>query len=606
MIYCKANYLVAKVIIHEAKGELEESRKFQEELFDHGTSILKGEADEELKRTAALHLHFYWNKKAKISEKTLRDFEKIAEYYKKSADVLKGYDEHKMYDELVNYHKALALANRKNQSYCLANIDQAIQYAQRRGDIKQISYLQGLKHDHLSTFCLSSGELEEATEHLKLAQESYFISGAESEGRDVEFKFHYFESQKLAAISKFEESLSSLEKAAQKAKNTKFPNVIPSPDILVTERIRLEALHNFAKGEFQKAVAELEDWLAKSRSIEKTKKFQFHLFLKELLKIASKDRFCGADLILLEGYINQIRGQRVSLAILKLASLVYSNTALWLNGIRDSEVLEKVKVATIGCITGQEIVEELKRNAEVQRSLVERIWLHKLPEPIEEQFDKSLYFLSDVTDEFKHCALREFYILLEKFLAVVVEFNARVFWKDKWRIMLEENKDKEFEKFALGDLTETMKQLVESKIVVLQEGPSRTFELLKRHTEIRNRLSHEFVFENSASPEVIVGEIEEIMFSLLDSFPLCIRVKSTKKRPRYETEVLWTAYPRVIALFCPGTVELLEGEIYYVGPISQVRADQRELCPVFVTSCRVLRTLLGLPPSGQELNYART
>jgi hypothetical protein len=208
----------------------------------------------------------------------------------------------------------------------------------------------------------------------------------------------------------------------------------------------------------------------------------------------------------------------------------------------------------------------LRRRFEIQRAIEEHDWLLTLPPVFAEKFDSCLYFFSNVLDEYKHTAIREFYVLLEKFLEVIVEFNAKILWRENWKIRLEKeiaNNKKPFEIFTFGDFIQSLSSLKNNEVEFCKNIPDEIFKLLNNHVEIRNKLTHEFVKELQGFD--IVEDTLKIMYGLIYAFPTCIKVTDSKKTPWYDAEILWNQLPRRISLF--SNVRLEAEGYYYLKPI---------------------------------------
>ena len=65
----------------------------------------------------------------------------------------------------------------------------------------------------------------------------------------------------------------------------------------------------------------------------------------------------------------------------------------------------------------------------------------------------------------------------------------------------------------------------------------------------------------------IVEDTSKIMFSLLQAFPTCINVISTKKKPWYDAEIIWSRLPRRVTLYSD---EKLDKGYYYAEPMLEI------------------------------------
>lgn len=146
-------------------------------------------------------------------------------------------------------------------------------------------------------------------------------------------------------------------------------------------------------------------------------------------------------------------------------------------------------------------------------------------------------------EDYKYVAIREFYTLIEKFIEVIVEFNSKIVWDKEWKHILEDKISRDsnpFEKFTFGDLINSLRVLRKNGNNFCSTISDETFSLLEKHVELRNKLTHEFYGNASEVHKInIVKDTSEIMYSLLDTFPVIIHVLSTDKEPWFDVEILW-------------------------------------------------------------------
>jgi hypothetical protein len=296
------------------------------------------------------------------------------------------------------------------------------------------------------------------------------------------------------------------------------------------------------------------------------------------------------DLRTLETLIQFTRDKGANLKLHDLCSLVYSYVSLSLYRPQDIQLLEKIKLGIIGKVTTEEIANDLRHRTEVQKAIESRDWLLLLPAVFAEKFDQCLYFLGDVLEEFKHIAFKEFYTFLENIVKIAVEFNARMLWPDDWKIRLGEAvtaKDKPFEKFTFGDLFQSLRTLKNEQATYCKDIPEATFDILSAHLEIRNNLTHEFIAKLPSFD--IVRDISKIVLVLLDAFPRCIKVISTKDRPWYHIEILWGQLPKRASAY--SDKDLTTDGYYYIEPnpeIMENRLHPKILMPINEETTQIL------------------
>jgi hypothetical protein len=157
-------------------------------------------------------------------------------------------------------------------------------------------------------------------------------------------------------------------------------------------------------------------------------------------------------------------------------------------------------------------------------------------------------------------------------------FKAGIFWRDDWESKLKEEvvrSKKPFDRFTLGDLVYSLRFFKDNKPELCKNIPEQVFELLKKHSEIRNKLSHQISVE---LPEIdIRKDILRLVCMLSSSFPTCIRIYNTKRSPWYEAEMLWIRLPRLVSVF---SEEKLSESDYFIEPIWEVKEEIRPIMRV--------------------------
>jgi len=517
-----------------------------------------------LREAAIFNRHMYWNLRAKRLEAE-REFEEAAECYKKSAEEISQLDEKVAIDEYINHYKCMAIANKRNKDVFEKNVNEAIKLAESINDEKQRYYLLGFKYDHLVRF---AQDIEKKIELLEQAKENYYRADGKNLGKAIEFVLYYYLSKKELRDGNYERSVYFLNKAMNYAKYANFPNIVPSPNVLEYEKHLHEAYLHLSKGDFPNAFNSLEKWLSLRKELENTKKYKFYENLKYCCMILSKGSFSIEDLYDTEKILHFVHENKMGIELYRVCSLAYSLISLWIHNIRDEKIFKKIKSGIISRITTAEAAKDFEYRLKIQRAIEERDWLLRLPPIFVEKFDHCLYFLENVLDDFRHTAYREFYVLLENFLRILIEFNAKVLWPDTWKVELETNvtnNQKPFEKFTFGDFVQSLKILKGHGVEFLKDIPKDIFDLLNEHVDIRNNLTHEFV---NKVPELdIVEDVSKIMFSLLQAFPTCINVINTKNKPWYDVKIVWNQLPKRVLLH--SDKELKKG-YYYIEPISEV------------------------------------
>ena len=558
-------------IKHRLSGDYTNAETWAEKCFKLAEWAYVAFGKESFRKAMIFNKHMYWNLRARRL-KAEKKYEEAAECYKASAETILELDESVAYDEYSNYYKCLAIANINDLTKFIQFMEKSIDFAEKSGDEKEKYYLLGFKYEFLAK---STKKIEDRIRFLKMAKEYYYRAHNKPFGMLVEFMLYYYLSQRELRDGNYEKALSFLDRAIRMSKHVKFPNIVTSADELKAERLLYLSYLSLSQGKFVETVQFLDEWLDRQKGIENTKKYQFYKIVKFCLELLSKGSFSIDDLNAIEEQLSFIRRNNLELSVYRICSLTYAYISLWIHNIRDKKILDEIRLGIISRIIKEETVKELKRRLEVQRAIEKYDWILRLPPKLAETFDKCLYALNNTLEVYKHMAMRDFYLLLENFLKIVIEFNAQVLWPNEWKSRLEKlvtNNLKEFEKFTFGDLIRALRLLKNLDARLCKDISNEVFELLNKHLEIRNMISHEIV---EKIPEVdIVGDILRIMYLLLNCFPLCIKIVDNKRKPWYHAEILWNQLPKRIILY---SEQELDKKCYYIEPILEI--SEMEISP---------------------------
>jgi len=508
----------------------------------------------------------YWLRKTNLLRQEIQepiDNLKVAEAYKNAAEFFKETNNIKTSNHCYSdYYKHLAFAYPDNREAFLENIEEAEEFSKKCNNEKQVFFLEGLKHSH---FAKSSYNFEERIENLKFAKENFFKSGDKRFAIDHEFLLQYTKYQKYLKEGNYKKAISYLDETIDRSEKVKFPNIFPNKQALIDEKEITRAYYKISTKNFKAASKLLGNWLHKSEDINETKKYKVFDFVKTFMDILSKKRFTNEDLHEIQGLYSSIENKHLGPYLLEVNSLIQAYISLNVNKIQNVN-LEPIILKIIEKLTTEKIANDLKKALELQKAIREREWLRKLPIFFEEQFEKNVYFMNDITEEFMDSAFTRFYKLLEKYLSIIVEFNAKIIWRENWRDFLEDNFQKKFDSFTLGNYIDAIIKIRDEGSPLCDKSISNDlFMLLQKHMEIRNKLTHEFSFKEGYSKEILLNEIPQIMYLLHHSFPLCFRVKNDTKKPHYHITLLWNLYPKEIPLYFNNGY-LKKDCIYYTEP----------------------------------------
>ena len=560
----KILHLFLKFKLYRGLGDYERAEFWIGESFKRAQEAYRKFRKKKFWESAIFKEHQYWNLKAKIQE-ARKDFLKAAEFYRKSAEVIRKLNESRAIDEEINYYKCIAIANKYNKEAVKENLEKAISLAKKRGDKQQEDYLTALKFDHLSKF---ESDLERKIHLIKKAHEFYLKAKDERTARSLRFVLFFLLSKKLLRERKYEESLNYMKKAIKHSKYTNFPNLVASREILESEKSFHEAYVYFYRGEFDRAAEKFEEWLTIRKDMEGTRRYQIYKNLATCCRILSKEEPNYEELYLVEELLSTVRKNKISLRLYYVAALVYSYITLFINGLRKKEILEEIKALIVDKMTTESLF-DLESRFKVQMAVERREWLLKLPSVFAERFDHCLYILRNSLPDFRHIAYREFLLLLENYLKVVVEFNSKLIWKEDWKSELPKlisQNSKDVERFTFGDLVESAAKLGEMEGCLLSKVSPEIFSIMREEVPLRNKLSHELSLElGGISDEGIEEKMAKIMQELSVAFPLCLEIFSNSRYPIYDAKILWNLIPKRVSVFYDNK-EVLSKGIYYALP----------------------------------------
>ena len=584
----RIDYYKRKSKISRIEGELEKAEEFSIKCYELAEKGYKKYRKEYFKIAKTINKQMYFNIKAKRFANE-REFENAALCYKESGDLLKEFDEKRAYGDYVNYHKFLAITNKYDKNKLERNLRKAIEFANKIGDEKQINYLLGLKYDHLHRFAKN---IDERIELMTKAKEHYYKAEDKSSGILFELFMLYNMSQKELINGNYEKAIKLLNKVEILIPKVKFPNIFYSPKIFEAERFLYFFYNFFSNRNFPDAANSLSQYLKLNEENRDTSKFKYYELVKEGCDFLSKNRFSYSDVRLADKMLQNSKITGINPLTYQFCSLVYSYVIMSFNGIQGKDVLEKIQIKIMNKITTDEVSKDLERKIEVQKAIEELDWFVRLPTIFIESFDQSLYLLYNVLEDFKYTSFKEFYKILEKYIEMIVEFNSKVIWNDKWQFNLEKtisDEKKSFKYFSFGEMVKSLRLLKEEQICHCKNLKEETLRLLEKHVEIRNIIIHDLIME---IPEFnIVEDISRIMYELLCTFPLCIEIINIQKKPWYDIKILWSQIPKKVSLFTE--LELKKGKYYYLNPTIEI--IDNKLKPKFITdiSEETIRTILN-------------
>lgn len=512
--------------------------------------------------------HRYWNTKGKMYRREMR-FGKAAECYKKSVEIISEIDENEGQSYLETYYKCKAMENKDNKAAFEENINKAIEISEKRENLSQMYYHVGLKYEILG---LRSSHIEEKIEFFKRSKENYYRAEEEISAKRAESLYLFNLSQKALEDGTYEKAIDLLEKTAGIVENPEYPSRIPFPRDLESERCLYNAYLCLSRGEFSNSAIAFEKWLRMNKGQENTTDYASNEKIKMCIELYDKEDFSEKDLYDMDKVFEFVKEKQLGSKLYLICSLAYAYVSLCLHGIKEKEILEKIKLETVRKIATDKVADNMKWLLDMGAVGEESDLLQRLPPILMDEFDKCRHLLENILPECRSAAMREFYVFLEDYLRIVVFFNAEIFWGHNWALKLEERiakNTKHFDRFTLGDLIYSLRFLRDNKAEFCKNIPEEIFGLMETHSEIRNRLSHHIAVE---LPSIdIRKDISKVIFMLFSSFPTCIRVYSTQRSPWYDAEILWNYMPKRVSVY---SEKKLSESYYFVEPTWKIQMEK--------------------------------
>lgn len=565
-IETKLNFAKINSLKYRSEGKFELAEIWSKRSYKIAEEGYKLHKKEVFRKGYIFNTHFYWQIRAKRLEKE-HEYELAAKFYEKAAIIISGTKKEYCYQEYVNYHKCLAIANRYDENLFEENINKAIEYAVKYNDENQINYLKGFKFEGQARLC---GQLEDKIELLEKAKGHYFQAHSEYSGKFVEYTLSYYLSKAELKSGNYEKSISFLKRAISYSEYVNFPNIISSKAILENELCLHQSYLYLSKGDLLNSVYVLKNWLLNRKDIEGTNKYSFYEILSRCLeKLSQENDYSINDLFELNEILENVKDKKLGIILYRICSITYSYLSLWINDVKNDEIFERIKLDIISRITTEEAASYVARSLKSQSAIEDRTWLLKLPPKFAEKFDKCVFILNDIMEGYNYLAYKEFYNLLENILKIVIKFNAKYLWHDKFEMELKEkiNNDKEFDHFTFGDLIDSLVCIKDSDGKFCQEIDDQSIELLKKHLIIRNKLTHDLNYELDDDSIDILKDSTEIIQSLIKGFPTHIKVINISKKPWYDIEIQWNNFPKRISIYSEYE---LEKDDYYLEPSIEV------------------------------------
>ncbi len=515
----------------------EEERKLAEEAYN------KFKKDY-FKQAMLSATKLYWNNLAKYNE-SLKLYVNAYECYIKAGDIAKemGYTK-EAYEEYTKAYKCLALAHFRDKNKFIEYVDKAIEYAKMSKDSDVINYIYGFKYETLAAN-IHSDSLEESIDNLKKAYEYYKKSSDDYSSAVVKVKYHYLNAKLKWAKQKYEEALNEINKALQLYKESSIKKQLLLKRIL-SDKPLYEFYVMVKNGDIYNSVNKLQEYLNTfTEKGKESKKYKFFNILYKGIKLLMEDNYSYETISKIDELKKEAKENNLY-NLYRILNTISSNIILRLDGIKDSIIEKQQMYVIISRIIKDEVSstslsspdliysrDDVDVYDDIGESCEYYDYLNNLPPMFIGKLKK---YEAEIKELKKHknmsnlvsLIIKEYYTILEEYLKIVVEFNAKVLWGNNWKNNLKSSKYKNgnISKMSLQDLINSLRILMKKNspyIKNLQTDFKTLLDVLEEQKDIRNDVSHRSVAEKILN-EHIKEKIIYIFYSLSNAFPDCIKV----------------------------------------------------------------------------------
>jgi hypothetical protein len=562
-----------KSIILRKKKTLEslrESLKFHEEAIQLAKCLNRTEWEERLR----LHLTLVKIKIAKLTDKSPIQ---IAQLYFEAAELSRKRGSEKSYlEHLSDAYKYLALhsIDQKNYVKFFNEIEKALNFAKQSGNESSYWFCLGIKQRVMAEL---SKEIAKKLKHLNLAKEYFYKSGDVHTGKIAEYYINLTMANNAMKKGDLKSYLQCLEEITKISKALGY-NVA----IFEMEKARIDALMQAREGNLQNAAKMFKAYVQElSRVAAGTLLHERMSHIQEILDYLSRSFFTKDDVVKISSRLEEVYRKRLGLFLFDAYSLLNVFVSMHIYNMLDDSVLRNLQSQVIQLIVGQEEENVARRDLAQLKYLSQYEWYLKYPEHIVYNYENFEWFLLDCPADLKEVAFDQFYRkVLEPLLHLIVEYNGKLEWKEKWEKELQQYTGdfRPIEKYTLGLLVKCLEYLKKGLKNHCCQLSEKTLALLNEHVEIRNKLTHHMGTIDEIS---LTEKIRQLLFELRVCTPILLCVLQ-RRGYGYRANILWGHFPRQVQLT---TEEILqENMIYYTSPF--VMGKAREIQPDVLISAK--------------------
>jgi len=534
-------------------------------------------------------------RKIKILKSENASPEQIAKLYLEAAQLSRELGNKKVeLEDYADYHKYMAyhFLEKGDLPTFWYHIEKSIKFNELAENSKGYHFVKAI---YLREKALRSSTINERLKLLQLAKEEFFKADAKKSGYYLEFRLALEYAKRAQKEGDLEEVINNLRNATKKAEKI---GVNKAP--LVCEINRTRAMMAISKGDYSRAYSLWKEYMDSLAKIAReTAFFERMKHIGSILGFLSKKYFQRGDLMEISKNLLDVATKRQGLFLFDAYSLLQSYATMIFHGIEDVHILSALRNKISSILIGHEKQQIVERDLAQLKTLSEYEWFLKFPLFIIQEYENFEWFAYDCPSDMKHLACSMFYArVLEPLLRIIVEFNAKVVWRDKWKDEL--NKvvaDRDFERYLLSDLVNIIKKLKSIPLCHCSYLDKEIIDLLEKHVHIRNSLAHGETVEVNFNE--FKEEIKRILHGLRVCTPTILQIRE-KRAYGYRTSIIWGHFPRHVQLITKH--DLKENSYYYSTPFVVMEGTRviRDP-PILISAYEVYRrNVEHLPETGTK------
>ena len=332
---------------------------------------------------------------------------------------------------------------------------------------------------------------------------------------------------------KYEEALSEINKAQQIYKEYSVKKRFLLAKIS-NDKLLYEFYVLLKKGDIGNSINKLRDYLDTfNEDGKQSKKYKFFNTLYNGMILLTKSNYdyetiSKIDKLKMEANDNDLND------LYKILNSISSKITLALDNIRDTSVEKQQMSAIVSRILRDKVF--TTPDLMFSKDDIDRYddegdyeYMDKLPImfiSLLNKWDTKIKKYDKYDPDVAKIIIKEYYTILEEYLKIIVEFNAKVLWGDNWKKNLGPLKYRNgnISKMSLQELIDSLHVLKKKNSPYVKDIPAGLKTLLEKQRGIRNDVSHFSVSIKLLNANV-KQEIMYIIETLSSAFPDCILVE---------------------------------------------------------------------------------